>query len=66
MVISEVLTPHRWASYLDLELSAHENQLAVAICTDCVGMLSNRSLSLCLHLIKLSLITSEKQKESHD
>lgn len=62
MVISEVLTPHRWASYLDLELSAHENQLAVAIRTDCVSMLNNRSLSLCLHLIKLSLSTSEKQR----
>lgn len=57
-----MLTFHRWASYSDLELSAHESQPAVAIGTYYVGMLNNLSLFLFLYLIKLSLSNLKNKK----
>lgn len=57
-----MLTPHRWASYSDLELSAYESQPAVAIGTYYVGMLNNLSLSLFLYVIKLSLSNLKNKK----
>jgi hypothetical protein len=40
-VISQVFIPHSLVSCLDLELSSHENKLAVAIYTNCIGKINN-------------------------